>query len=93
MVLQRDINIPVWGNATPGSLIVATLGKVSTKANLITFIAWFTSGRDLALCIERMVTVIVICCPHALGLAVPLVVARSTLCRLKWFVDQKPHCI
>ena len=27
---------------------------------------------------ERMVTVIVICCPHALGLAVPLVVARST---------------
>ena len=31
MVLQRDINIPVWGNATPGSLIVATLGKVSTK--------------------------------------------------------------
>ncbi|SDS19538.1 sialate O-acetylesterase [Mucilaginibacter mallensis] len=32
MVLQRGINIPVWGNATPGSLIVATLGKVSTKA-------------------------------------------------------------
>ena len=31
MVLQRDINIPVRGNATPGSLIVATLGKVSTK--------------------------------------------------------------
>jgi P-type Cu2+ transporter len=28
--------------------------------------------------VERMVTVIVICCPHALGLAVPLVVARST---------------
>ncbi len=32
MVLQRGINIPVWGKATPGSLIVATLGKVSTKA-------------------------------------------------------------
>src|SRR4029450_5216424 len=32
----------------------------------------------LAFSIERMVTVIVICCPHALGLAVPLVVAKST---------------
>lgn len=31
MVLQRDINIPVWGNAIQGSLIVATLGKISTK--------------------------------------------------------------
>jgi Cu2+-exporting ATPase len=36
------------------------------------------SGKDLAFSIERMVTVIVICCPHALGLAVPLVVAKST---------------
>ena len=35
-------------------------------------------GKDLAFSIERMVTVIVICCPHALGLAVPLVVAKST---------------
>ena len=32
----------------------------------------------LAFAMERMVTVIVICCPHALGLAVPLVVAKST---------------
>src|SRR5476649_1392556 len=31
-----------------------------------------------SLAMERMVTVIVICCPHALGLAVPLVVAKST---------------
>ena len=36
------------------------------------------SGKELAFAIERMVTVIVICCPHALGLAVPLVVAKST---------------
>jgi Cu2+-exporting ATPase len=35
-------------------------------------------GKDLAFAMERMVTVIVICCPHALGLAVPLVVAKST---------------
>jgi sialate O-acetylesterase len=32
MVLQRGIKIPVWGSATPGSLIVATLGKVGAKA-------------------------------------------------------------
>lgn len=43
-----------------------------------TFLAWIMIGRDLAFAMERMVTVIVICCPHALGLAVPLVVARST---------------
>jgi len=54
------------------------LTVIAIASGIITFTAWFTSGRDLAFCIERMVTVIVICCPHALGLAVPLVVARST---------------
>ncbi len=44
----------------------------------VTFIIWLVIGKDLAFAMERMVTVIVICCPHALGLAVPLVVARST---------------
>lgn len=51
---------------------------IAIASGIITFIAWFASGYELAFCIERMVTVIVICCPHALGLAVPLVVARST---------------
>jgi sialate O-acetylesterase len=32
MVLQRDINIPVWGNAKPGALITATLGMVTVGA-------------------------------------------------------------
>ncbi|HTK22319.1 MAG TPA: copper-translocating P-type ATPase [Mucilaginibacter sp.] len=54
------------------------LTVIAIVAGLTTFFAWYISGRDLAFCIERMVTVIVICCPHALGLAVPLVVARST---------------
>src|SRR5262245_8309001 len=36
------------------------------------------AGRGAAFAIERMVTVMVIACPHALGLAVPLVVAVST---------------
>jgi Cu2+-exporting ATPase len=51
---------------------------IAIVSGIITFTAWFVSGRDIAFSIERMVTVIVICCPHALGLAVPLVVARST---------------
>ena len=52
--------------------IIAMLAGVST------FLYWYFSGQSLAFAMERMVTVIVICCPHALGLAVPLVVAKST---------------
>ncbi len=44
----------------------------------LTLLAWIGLGRDLAFAIERAVTVMVITCPHALGLAVPLVVAIST---------------
>lgn len=51
---------------------------IALVSGAITFIVWIALGKDLAFAMERMVTVIVICCPHALGLAVPLVVARST---------------
>lgn len=54
------------------------LAIIAILAGIATFLAWSFSGKDLAFSIERMVTVIVICCPHALGLAVPLVVAKST---------------
>jgi len=54
------------------------LTLIAIVAGLATFLAWRLSGSGLAFAIQRMVTVIVICCPHALGLAVPLVVARST---------------
>ncbi|MBW7956698.1 MAG: copper-translocating P-type ATPase [Deltaproteobacteria bacterium] len=44
-----------------------------------TFLAWkVVFGQEASFAIERMVTVMVISCPHALGLAVPLVVAVST---------------
>ncbi|MBI1213485.1 MAG: heavy metal translocating P-type ATPase [Alphaproteobacteria bacterium] len=43
-----------------------------------TFAAWLALGYGFEFAIERMVTVMVIACPHALGLAVPLVVAVST---------------
>ncbi|MDB5060289.1 MAG: heavy metal translocating P-type ATPase, partial [Mucilaginibacter sp.] len=51
---------------------------IALAAGIGTFVFWLTGGRELAFAMERMVTVIVICCPHALGLAVPLVVAKST---------------
>ncbi|MFA6082716.1 copper-translocating P-type ATPase [Mucilaginibacter sp.] len=54
------------------------LTVIALLAGIVTFVVWISLGRDLAFAMERMVTVIVICCPHALGLAVPLVVARST---------------
>ncbi|MCH7773270.1 MAG: cadmium-translocating P-type ATPase [Bacteroidetes bacterium] len=53
--------------------IIAILGGT------ITLIYWlFIGNQDFAFALERMVTVMVITCPHALGLAVPLVVAVST---------------
>lgn len=44
----------------------------------ITFGAWMYSGAGLVFSIERLVAVLVIACPHALGLAVPLVASIST---------------
>jgi Cu2+-exporting ATPase len=54
------------------------LTLIAIVSGIVTFIIWYASGKELAFAVERMVTVIVICCPHALGLAVPLVVAKST---------------
>ena len=54
------------------------LTVIAIAAGILTFLYWWLTGQTLAFAIERMVTVIVICCPHALGLAVPLVVAKST---------------
>jgi Cu2+-exporting ATPase len=50
----------------------------SLSVGVITLVAWLYFGRDSAFAVERAVTVMVISCPHALGLAVPLVVAVST---------------
>ncbi|HET6990246.1 MAG TPA: heavy metal translocating P-type ATPase, partial [Bacteroidia bacterium] len=51
---------------------------IALISGVTTFLYWYLTGQSLAFAMERMVTVIVICCPHALGLAVPLVVAKST---------------
>ncbi|TYP93570.1 Cu2+-exporting ATPase [Fodinibius salinus] len=52
---------------------------VALGAGALTFFAWtFFTTEDFVFALERTVTVMVIACPHALGLAVPLVVAVST---------------
>ena len=51
---------------------------IAIVTGTVTLVAWLMAGRALDFALERMVTVMVITCPHALGLAVPLVVAVST---------------
>lgn len=54
------------------------LTLVAIGAGALTLFAWLALGATGAFAIERLVTVLVIACPHALGLAVPLVIAIST---------------
>ncbi|MCK6580844.1 MAG: heavy metal translocating P-type ATPase [Anaerolineae bacterium] len=51
---------------------------IALAAGALTFIGWLVFTGSLAEAVKNMVTVLVIACPHALGLAVPLVVAIST---------------
>lgn len=51
---------------------------VAVSVGITTFVVWAIVGQDVGYALERMVTVMVIACPHALGLAAPLVIARST---------------
>ncbi len=51
---------------------------VALAAGALTLAGWLLARAEPAFAVERLVTVLVIACPHALGLAVPLVVAIST---------------
>jgi Cu2+-exporting ATPase len=55
----------------------ALLFYVATAAAAVTFVAWSLAG-DVDQALTSTVTVLVIACPHALGLAIPLVIALST---------------
>lgn len=50
----------------------------AVSVGVISFIIWMLIQNDVDFALERLVTVLVIACPHALGLAIPLVTARST---------------
>lgn len=51
---------------------------VAVIVGVITLIAWVVLAKDWAMAVERLVAVLVIACPHALGLAVPLIASIST---------------
>jgi Cu2+-exporting ATPase len=55
------------------------LTVIAVAGGAVTLVAWLAlAGREFSFALERAVTVMVIACPHALGLAIPLVVAVST---------------
>src|SRR4029079_6833412 len=51
---------------------------VAVGSGVVTAIVWSVIGAKSEFVVERVVTVLVIACPHALGLAIPLVIAIST---------------
>ncbi|HWO76936.1 MAG TPA: heavy metal translocating P-type ATPase [Bacillus sp. (in: firmicutes)] len=51
---------------------------LAVGAGIVTLVIWLLLGYPFSFALERMVTVMIISCPHALGLAAPLVVAVST---------------
>jgi Cu2+-exporting ATPase len=56
----------------------ALLFYAALAVGIVTFVVWSLVARNTNIALERTVTVLVIACPHALGLAIPLVVALST---------------
>jgi cation transport ATPase len=54
------------------------LTVVAITVGAVTMAVWLGVGRDFNFALTRSVTVVIIACPHALGLAIPLVVAVST---------------
>lgn len=64
---------------------------IAVVAGIATLIGWLIAGSSLAFATARLVTVLVIACPHALGLAVPLVAAISTnmAARVGFLVKQR----
>jgi Cu2+-exporting ATPase len=56
----------------------SALTLAAIVAGALTFILWIAVGAPRAFAVERLVAVLVIACPHALGLAIPLVIAIAT---------------
>lgn len=54
------------------------LTVIAVGGGAITFLAWLIAGAEVSFAVARLVAVLVIACPHALGLAVPLVASIST---------------
>lgn len=78
MKLVSDAQKEKSRSETLSDKVAAALFYVAITVGIIAFIVWMIVTGDLNTAFERLVTVLIIACPHALGLAIPLVVARST---------------
>lgn len=82
--LNKVIDMVQGAQATKSSTqnlanqVAKWLTYISLTVGFGTFIFWYSKEGELAFALERMVTVMVTSCPHALGVAIPLVVAIST---------------
>lgn len=78
MKLVKEAQREKSHSETLSDKVAKALFYVAVTVGLAAFVVWYILTRDLNLALERLVTVLIIACPHALGLAIPLVVARST---------------
>jgi Cu2+-exporting ATPase len=79
MRLVQEAQASKSGAQALADRVAGWLAYIAIGAGILTLILWLAFGSEpLTFVIERAVTVVVIACPHALGLAVPLVIAIST---------------
>ena len=82
--LQKVINLVQSAQSTKSNTqnladrVARWLTLIAILAGIATFLYWYAAGEGLPFALERLVTVMVTACPHALGVAIPLVVAIST---------------
>ena len=76
--LATLIDIMLLGHWIEMKSVLGASAAVALGGGAVTLAVWLVAGASFAFALERTVTVMVIACPHALGLAVPLVVAVST---------------
>ncbi|MGV9205669.1 MAG: copper-translocating P-type ATPase [Promethearchaeia archaeon] len=76
--MVREAQASKSKNQTLADMAAFWLTIIALSVGFTTLISWLLLGESFNFAIERMATVMVITCPHALGLAIPLVVAVST---------------